>query len=182
MPGPWLGSAAAVVGQTTHHCSCLQPSALRCYTLCRSVARNRKTVKRAILSSSVAAMEKKIAGPKNGKLYTEEDWNDEATIDKFPYHLSKTLAEQRAWELAEQFKFDLVSINPVMMLGPVVSAYGTSNSIMEMKLALEGKEFKTLSNKLCDIRDGARAHILAAEREDADGRYLVGLKVQPSQP
>lgn len=84
-------------------------------------------------------MEKKIAGPKNGKLYTEDDWNDEATIDKFPYHLSKTLAEQRAWELAEQFKFDLVSINPVMMLGPVVSAYGTSNSIMEMKLALEGK-------------------------------------------
>ena len=123
-------------------------------------------------------MEKKIAGPKNGKLYTEEDWNDEATIDKFPYHLSKTLAEQRAWELAEQFKFDLVSINPVMMLGPVVSAYGTSNSIMEMKLALEGKEFKTLSNKLCDIRDGARAHILAAEREESDGRYLVGLKVQ----
>ncbi|KAK9812546.1 hypothetical protein WJX73_007871 [Symbiochloris irregularis] len=142
----------------------------------RSVAKNRKTVKRAILSSSVAAMEKKIAGPKNGKLYTEEDWNDEATIDKFPYHLSKTLAEQRAWELAEQFKFDLVAINPVMMLGPVVSAYGTSNSIMEMKYALEGNQFKTLSNKLCDIRDGARAHILAAEREDADGRYLVGLK------
>ena len=45
-------------------------------------------------------------------------------------------------------RFDLVSINPVMMLGPVVSAYGSSNSIMEMKLALEGNEFKTLSNKV----------------------------------
>ena len=42
-----------------------------------------------------------------------------------------------------------MSINPVMMLGPVVSAYGSSNSIMEMKLALEGNEFKTLSNKAC---------------------------------
>ena len=40
-----------------------------------------------------------------------------------------------------------MSINPVMMLGPVVSAYGSSNSIMEMKLALEGNPFKTLSNK-----------------------------------
>ena len=46
------------------------------------------------------------------------------------------------------YRFDLVSINPVMMLGPVVSAYGSSNSIMEMKLALEGNEFKTLSNKV----------------------------------
>ena len=38
---------------------------------CRSVARNRQSVKRVILSSSVAAMEKKKAGPINGKLYTE---------------------------------------------------------------------------------------------------------------
>ena len=36
-----------------------------------------------------AAIEKKIAGPDNGKLYTEDDWNNEATIDKYPYHLSK---------------------------------------------------------------------------------------------
>jgi len=37
----------------------------------------------------VAAIEKKIAGPDNGSLYTEDDWNNEATIDKYPYHLSK---------------------------------------------------------------------------------------------
>ena len=36
-----------------------------------------------------AAIEKKIAGPDNGSLYTEDDWNNEATIDKYPYHLSK---------------------------------------------------------------------------------------------
>ena len=38
-----------------------------------------------------AAIEKKIAGPDNGKLYTEDDWNNEATIDKYPYHLSKVV-------------------------------------------------------------------------------------------
>lgn len=37
------------------------------------------------------AIEKKIAGPDNGKLYTEDDWNNEATIDKYPYHLSKVV-------------------------------------------------------------------------------------------
>ena len=100
----------------------------------------------------------------------QEDWNDEATLDTYPYHLSKKLAEKIAWELSSEYRcalrldaawlqlrlasdvavcrFDLVSINPVMMLGPVVSAYGSSNSIMEMKLALEGNEFKTLSNKV----------------------------------
>lgn len=153
----------------------IEPAVKGTGNVLRSVARNRKTVRRTILSSSVAAMEKKIAGPSNGKLYTEDDWNDEATIDKFPYHLSKTLAEKLAWDLAEEYRFDLVAINPVMMLGPAVSAYGTSNSIMEMKLALEGHDFKTLSNKLCDIRDGARAHIVAAEKPEAHGRYLVGL-------
>jgi nucleoside-diphosphate-sugar epimerase len=154
----------------------IEPAVKGTSNVLRSVARNRKTVKRVIFSSSVAAIEKKIAGPDNGHLYTEDDWNNEATIDKYPYHLSKTLAEKLAWDLSTEYKFDLVSINPSFMLGPAVSAYGTSNSIMEMKTVLEGGEFNTLSNKLCDIRDGARAHILAAEREDAQGRYLVALK------
>jgi hypothetical protein len=46
----------------------------------------------------------------------------------------QTLAEKLAWELSSEYKFDLVSINPSFMLGPAVSAYGTSNSIMEMKV------------------------------------------------
>ena len=70
----------------------------------RSVARNRQSVKRVILSSSVAAMEKKKAGPINGKLYTEDDWNDEATLDTFPYHLSKKLAEKLAWDISTEYR------------------------------------------------------------------------------
>ena len=46
----------------------------------------------------------------------------------------QTLAEKLAWDLSTEYKFDLVSINPSFMLGPAVSAYGTSNSIMEMKV------------------------------------------------
>lgn len=40
--------------------------------------------------------------------------------------------------------------------------------LLLLQNALEGREFVTLSNKLCDIRDGARAHILAAEHDDAE--------------
>ena len=46
------------------------------------------------------------------------------------------MAEKLAWDLSTEYKFDLVSINPSFMLGPVVSAYGTSNSVMEMKVQL----------------------------------------------
>lgn len=42
---------------------------------------------------------------------------------------------------------------------------------MLLQSVLEGGEFVTLSNKLCDIRDGARAHILAAERPEAEVRH-----------
>ena len=50
-------------------------------------------------------------------------------------HGLQTLAEKLAWDLSTEYKFDLVSINPSFMLGPAVSAYGTSNSIMEMKVS-----------------------------------------------
>ena len=56
-----------------------------------------------------------------------------------------------------------MSINPVMMLGPVVSAYGSSNSIMEMKLALEGNEFKTLSNKVLPCANSSSLPIFTRE-------------------
>ena len=44
------------------------------------------------------------------------------------------------------------------------------SSVNGLQNVLEGGEFVTLSNKLCDIRDGARAHILAAERPEAEVR------------
>ena len=34
----------------------------------------------------------------------QEDWNDEATIDTYPYHLSKKLADKIAWELSSEYR------------------------------------------------------------------------------
>ena len=36
-----------------------------------------------------AAIVKPKAGPCNGKLFTEEDWNDESTLTDGPYRFSK---------------------------------------------------------------------------------------------
>ena len=36
------------------------------------------------------------------------------------YQLSKTLAERAAWRFAEEHKIDLVTINPAMVIGPLL--------------------------------------------------------------
>lgn len=40
-------------------------------------------------SGSAAVHGEYAAPPKNGQLYTEEDWNETSTIDNQPYHRSK---------------------------------------------------------------------------------------------
>ena len=68
----------------------------------------------------------------------------------------QTLAEKLAWDLSTEYKFDLVSINPSFMLGPAVSAYGTSNSIMEMKV------IASLQRGLCIILSLVRPILIAS--------------------
>lgn len=76
----------------------------------------------------------------------------------------QTLAEKLAWDLSTEYKFDLVSINPSFMLGPAVSAYGTSNSIMEMKVRVKSqsnqirKKHNFLARFQHSFRDTAQNH------------------------
>lgn len=48
-----------------------------------SVVKHKPHVKRVILTSSVAAIRGVGSVAVNGKIFTEEDWNSVATIDKF---------------------------------------------------------------------------------------------------
>ncbi|KAK9863563.1 hypothetical protein WJX84_008634 [Apatococcus fuscideae] len=132
------------------------------------------SVSRVVLTSSVAAVQGNFgAPPKNGKLYTEEDWNETSTIEKGQaYHLSKTLAEKAAWKLAKASKFELVTICPNFVLGPVMSRRSSGTSIGYMKGYLEGRG-SLGSSANCDVRDVAKAHVLAAEIPSASGRYII---------
>ncbi|KAK9832246.1 hypothetical protein WJX74_004118 [Apatococcus lobatus] len=138
----------------------------------RSVAKA-SGVKRIVLTSSVAAMRGGAGAPQNGSMYTEEDWNETSTIDNGEaYHLSKTLAEKAAWRAAKESGLDLVTICPNFVLGPVLSRRTSGTSIGYMKGYLEGSG--SLGNSAnCDVRDVARAHVLAAELPSANGRYLI---------
>ena len=75
-------------------------------------------VKRVVITSSVAAIY--ITADKSKKFFNENDWTD--TKIATAYERSKTFAEKAAWEfidnLPDDEKFDLVTINPGMVLGP----------------------------------------------------------------
>ena len=75
------------------------------------------TVKRVVLTSSMAAVTDE---PDSARTLTEADWNAKSSLSRNPYYYSKTLAERAAWEFVAQEKpgFDLVAINPFMVIGP----------------------------------------------------------------
>ncbi|HZL10558.1 MAG TPA: aldehyde reductase [Prolixibacteraceae bacterium] len=141
-------------------------------------ANKTKSVTRVVLTSSVAAvygdaidMEKTEKG-----IFTEKHWNFSSSADHQPYSYSKTLAEKFAWDLAgQQNRWDLLVINPGFIMGPSLTKRTDSTSIDIMIQMAEGK-FKTgvPSGEMAfvDVRDVARAHILAGYSSTASGRHI----------
>ncbi|KAI9793383.1 MAG: methylglyoxal reductase (NADPH-dependent) gre2 [Peltula sp. TS41687] len=156
--------------------------------LLKAVKAKVPSVKRVIITSSFAAITN--PGRKwDGYVYSEKDWNPitlEQALSKewSPYQGSKTFAERAAWDFVEKEKpnFTLSTINPPLVLGPVVhhitslSAINTSNATIaglikgELKNGLEAPR----SMLWVDVRDLALAHVQALEKPAAAGkRFFV---------
>ena len=139
--------------------------------------READSMRRVVLTSSVAA----ITDQADGHLNTESDWNTRSSLTRNPYYYSKTLAEQAAWQFMEAGKpgFDLVVINPFFVIGPSLvpgintshtSLIGLTNGTIPAVLALQWP--------LVDVRDVARAHIMAMENPAGAGRYIVAAETR----
>ncbi|MET0564834.1 MAG: SDR family oxidoreductase [Acidimicrobiia bacterium] len=134
--------------------------------------RESQSMRRVVLTSSVAA----ITDRADGHLNTERDWNTRSSLTRNPYYYSKTLAEQAAWQLMDAGKprFDLVVINPFFVIGPsLVPAINTSHTSLIGLTNGQIPAVMALDWPLVDVRDVARAHILAMENPAAAGRYIV---------
>ena len=57
------------------------------------------TVKRVVLTSSIAAVFAALADKGPSHLFSEADWNEASSKDYLPYHASKVAAERRAFEI-----------------------------------------------------------------------------------
>lgn len=137
------------------------------------------SVKRVVLTSSYLATIGDNADLKdNGKTaVTEDDWNTTSSLTHQPYAYSKTIAEREAWRIAKaQDQWDLVTINPAFVLGPAINPSATSESFNFIKDFASGKLASGIPNigmVFVDVREVTEAHLQAAFRPEAGGRYLV---------
>lgn len=159
-------------------------------------AKQTASVKRVVVTSSCAAIYTDAIDSVNapGGVLTEDIWNTTASLDYQPYSYSKLLAEQKAWEIAEkQSQWDLVTINPCLVLGPPLNLGATNSESFRILQQLGDGTMKMGAPKmglgLVDVRDVAEAHFQAGINPNANGRYItcghntnlleLGLALQP---
>ncbi|KAF4978419.1 hypothetical protein FDECE_18222 [Fusarium decemcellulare] len=154
-----------------------------------ALKRHAPTVKRVILTSSFAAMldDKGLWDPT--RTFDEESWNPDGVeaLDRSPntaYQVSKKLAERAAWDFMRDEKpaFDLVVVNPVLVLGPTAhyvpssDAINTSNQRFVDLLKGKWRERIPETDDIqlwVDVRDAAKAHVVALEKPEAGGKRLL---------
>ena len=137
----------------------------------RSCARA-PSIRRVVVTSSMAAVTDE---PGSDRPLTEDDWNTKSTLTRNPYYYSKTLAERAAWDFVrdETPRWDLVVINPFLVIGPSLSpGLNTSNKIFVDLLGGQYPAIMDLTWGFVDVRDVAAAHVRAIETPAAAGRYL----------
>ncbi|KAE8146042.1 NAD(P)-binding protein [Aspergillus avenaceus] len=152
----------------------------------KAIKEHAPTVKRVVVTSSFAA----IVNPKeHQKVYSEKVWNpvtwEEAMDPAQTYRASKTFAEKAAWDFIEKEKpnFDIATINPPLVLGPVVpylnslDAVNTSNSRISNLVRGNNKDKLPPTGTFIwvDVHDVALAHVKAIEVAEAGGQrfFLV---------
>jgi dihydroflavonol-4-reductase len=148
----------------------VDPAVQGTLSMLRAAAANPR-VKRVVLTSSMAA----VTDSPDGRVLTDADWNTTSSLTRNPYYYSKTLAERAAWEFMEREKpgFDLVVINPFLVIGPShTAAINTSPQTLVDMLKGSYPAVMALTWGFVDVRDVAAAHVAAMDRPDAKGRYL----------
>lgn len=149
------------------------------------------SLKRIVLTSSTASIMQPHPEVKDYK-WTEKDWNNQAfemveeLKEKVPgvkaYEASKNEAEKAAWAFMKDNKpsFDLVAVNPCLVLGPPVnrmqSPEDLSTSIgltFAIVMGLKPLEPHRPMYHYVDVRDVALAHVRAATSKEATNERIL---------
>jgi len=136
-------------------------------------------VRRLVLTSTVGAIFGDYVDVREMRDQTlsEEYFNTTSTLENNPYHYAKTVAERAAWDAAkEQDRWSMVAVNPGLVLGPSFTPGSESGSLFLMDELMRGYFFfgaPNFSFTVVDVRDLAVAHVNAAEKDSAAGRYIL---------
>ncbi|CAI5474549.1 unnamed protein product, partial [Closterium sp. Yama58-4] len=133
--------------------------------------------KKVVLTSSVAAVSDNMFP--SDHVFTEADWNRQLSL-RAPYSMGKTLAEKYAWRVADElrgveWRFDLVTLCPSLVLGPALREEHVKGSLQSVKQLLDGTLFLApdLHFGIVHVADVALAHVLALEKDGMKGRYIL---------
>ena len=137
------------------------------------------TVRRVVLTSSIVAIYGDAADLERieGDRFDETHWNTTSGRHHQPYARSKTLAERLAWRLAaERDRWDLVVVNPGLVLGPALSPHTAAEGVLVMRDLGSGLYrfgAPALEYAIVDVRDVAEAHLRAGLLPEANGRHVL---------
>jgi nucleoside-diphosphate-sugar epimerase len=138
-------------------------------------------VKRAVVTSSFAALYHPAKGTQSPVTYTPNDFSDvtEEEVIKlasnapFVYSASKGLSERAVWEFAKSHpEIDVTTILPPFLYGPLAPGYevakgdinslSTDGFILQLLHGAGGRDMPQLINShFVDVREAALAHVLA---------------------
>jgi nucleoside-diphosphate-sugar epimerase len=137
-------------------------------------------VKRVALTASLATVYMNYGTLPADHVYTEADWSPEGLLRQNQnwYCLSKLLAERSAWEVSreEGCPFQLAVLHPALIWGPMLEAQPHLNTSATALLGyMDGtsKEIENAFKAVVDVRDVARAHIEAIQRDVGGQRFLL---------
>ncbi|TMW87335.1 hypothetical protein EJD97_020091 [Solanum chilense] len=133
------------------------------------------SVKRVVLTSSVAAVAFN-GKPRTPEVVVDETWwsdPDFCRESQLWYVLSKTLAEDAAWKFVKEKAFDMVTINPAMVIGGLLQPTLNTSAAAILQLLNGSETYPNSTFGWVNVKDVALAHILAFENPAANGRYLM---------
>ncbi|XP_043691617.1 phenylacetaldehyde reductase-like [Telopea speciosissima] len=132
------------------------------------------SVKRVVVTSSVAAVLYN-GKPRTPDVVVDETWfSDPAFCKEMKvwYQLSKTLAEEAAWKFANEKGMDMITINPSVVLGPLLQPTLNFSAELILNLINGAQSFPNVTFGWVNVKDVANAHIQAFEIPSANGRYV----------
>ncbi|KAI0651293.1 NAD-P-binding protein [Trametes meyenii] len=172
----------------------LQPNIDGTLNALKSAARFPAVKKVIVLGSIAAAVD--LSLPKIKEVITEKSWNPadyeygkNAPHPLFSYGASKKLAEEAAWKYVEEAKphYALITALACYVFGISHGhdPFGVNNASQQW---LAGPLFRSDWNfkgaaggpAYVDLQDVARAHVLAVQRPEANGKRLILGKTHPT--
>ncbi|RZB99835.1 Tetraketide alpha-pyrone reductase 1 [Glycine soja] len=136
---------------------------------------NLPTLERVVLTSSVAAVAYN-GKPRTPDVVVDETWFSDPDFcreSQMWYTLSKTLAEDAAWKFVKENSIDMVTINPAMVIGPLLQPVLNTSAASILNIINGAQTFPNASFGWVNVKDVANAHILAYENASANGRYCL---------